>query len=200
LPVVIAQDTHGLLHSLQIGDSWIHGVASDAGKLAEYRAMQRMRRKLSYDHSQDPAYRNLSRLLLKVHVIQSVKPLCEADRRSEDSHGRLRTTTCKGFDAEVLQVPEHTWGVDIKEAMPDYRNWSNADFGAALAAGVYDDAIHAWRRQRSWLDWALEALGEAPGCHVYWRSRNHDSMLPACTEDSQTKAVSGPRYHGLTSE
>jgi hypothetical protein len=53
---------------LQIGDTWIHGIASDAGKVADYRAMQRMRRKLSYDHSQDPAYRNLSRFLLKVRT------------------------------------------------------------------------------------------------------------------------------------
>lgn len=55
-----------ILFAPQIGDTWIHGVASDAGKVADYRAMQRMRRKLSYDHSQDPAYRNMSRFLLKV--------------------------------------------------------------------------------------------------------------------------------------
>ncbi len=53
---------------LQIGDTWINGVASDTGKLADYRALQRMRQKLSYDHSQDPAYRNMSRFLLKVSI------------------------------------------------------------------------------------------------------------------------------------
>lgn len=59
------------------------------------------------------------------------------------------------------QVPEHTWGADVKKAMPDYRNWSNADFRTALSAGVYDDVIHSWRRQRAYLDWGLEALSEA---------------------------------------
>jgi hypothetical protein len=110
----------------EIGDTWIHGIASDAGKVADYRAMQRMRRKLSYDHSQDPAYRNLSRFLLK--------------------------------------IPEHTWGADVKAAMPDYRNWSNADFHTALATGHYSDAVHCWRRQRAYLDWGLEALSASrPG-------------------------------------
>ena len=58
------------------------------------------------------------------------------------------------------QVPEHTWGVDVKKGMPDYCNWSNADFRTAAAAGGYDAALHTWRRQRRYLDWAIEALGE----------------------------------------
>jgi acetyl-CoA acetyltransferase len=60
----------------------------------------------------------------------------------------------------VRQIPEHTWGADVKAAMPDYRNWSNADFHAALATGHYSDAVHCWRRQRAYLDWGLEALSE----------------------------------------
>lgn len=49
--------------------------------------------------------------------------------------------------------------------MPDYHNWSNADFHAALAAGEYTDAVHCWRRQRAYLDWGLEALSE------YWSDK-----------------------------
>ena len=58
------------------------------------------------------------------------------------------------------QVPEHTWGADVKKAMPDYRNWSNAEFHAALAAGTYKNAIHCWKRQRAYLDWGLQALSK----------------------------------------
>lgn len=56
------------------------------------------------------------------------------------------------------QVPEHTWGADVKKAMPDYRNWTNADFHTALATGAYEDAVHCWKRQRAYLDWGLQAL------------------------------------------
>lgn len=50
----------------QIGDTWIHGVGSDASKTSEFLSLQRMRAKLVYDQAQDPAFRNFSRLLLKV--------------------------------------------------------------------------------------------------------------------------------------
>ena len=55
-------------------------------------------------------------------------------------------------------MPEHTWGADVKVAMPDYANWTNARFHRALAGGRYRDVLHTWHRQRRYLDWALEAL------------------------------------------
>jgi hypothetical protein len=59
------------------------------------------------------------------------------------------------------QVPEHTWGVDIKDSLPDYRNWSNADFHAAMAARtpMYGSTVYSWVRQKAYLRWALDALG-----------------------------------------
>lgn len=70
------------------------------------------------------------------------------------------TDRMTALDYDARQIPEHTWGADVKAAMPDYRNWSNADFHGALAAGRYSDAVHCWRRQRAYLDWGLEALSE----------------------------------------
>lgn len=55
LPVVTAE----------IGDTWIHGVGSDPGKLAEYRALLRMRR-VARERYDDPAFKRFSMLLLKV--------------------------------------------------------------------------------------------------------------------------------------
>ena len=43
---------------------WIHGVASDSVKTAEFRAILRLRRHMS-DHYQDAPFVNFSRLLLK---------------------------------------------------------------------------------------------------------------------------------------
>ena len=60
-------------------------------------------------------------------------------------------------------MPEHTWGVDVKTTLPDFRNWSNTDFHAALKARMpmYELTVHSWDRQRAYLRWALEALGAA---------------------------------------
>lgn len=58
----------------------------------------------------------------------------------------------------ATQVPEHTWGADVKMAMPDYVNWTNAHFSRALKRGHYRNILHTWRRQRRYLDWAMEAL------------------------------------------
>ena len=33
----------------------------------------------------------------------------------------------------ITQVPEHTWGVDIKDALSDYENWANGPFHVSLA-------------------------------------------------------------------
>lgn len=37
----------------------------------------------------------------------------------------------------MLQVPEHTWGEDIKIYLDDYVNWTNAQFQQQLADRCY---------------------------------------------------------------
>lgn len=49
----------------EIGDTWIYGIASDADKVAEYRALLHMRSATAWK-VEEAAYRNFSRLLLKV--------------------------------------------------------------------------------------------------------------------------------------
>lgn len=49
----------------EIGDTWVYGIASDADKVAEYRALLRMRTETAWK-VEEAAYRNFSRLLLKV--------------------------------------------------------------------------------------------------------------------------------------
>jgi hypothetical protein len=55
LPVVTAE----------IGDTWIHGAASDPGKLSDFRALLRLRR-ASADRWDDAEFAAFSRLLLKI--------------------------------------------------------------------------------------------------------------------------------------
>lgn len=49
----------------EIGDTWIHGVASDPAKLAEFRALMRLRR-AAPQLAEDPDFDAFSRLLIKV--------------------------------------------------------------------------------------------------------------------------------------
>ncbi|DBA83693.1 TPA: hypothetical protein ACH3X1_006235 [Trebouxia sp. C0004] len=49
----------------EIGDTWAYGIASDADKVAEYRALLRMRTATAWK-VEEAAYRNFSRLLLKI--------------------------------------------------------------------------------------------------------------------------------------
>ncbi len=49
----------------EIGDTWIHGVGSDPGRLAEFRTLLRLRRE-NVDLADGLAFQKFSRLLLKV--------------------------------------------------------------------------------------------------------------------------------------
>lgn len=37
----------------------------------------------------------------------------------------------------IPQVPEHTWGVDIKKDLADFENWANKDFHAQVGGRDY---------------------------------------------------------------
>ena len=77
----------------EIGDTWIHGIASDPYKVSCY----------------------LEILRLKDKWIQE---------------GKLQrdTQVYKEFLRSLLMIPEHTWGLDFKKYLSDYKNWSKQDF------------------------------------------------------------------------
>jgi len=37
-----------------------------------------------------------------------------------------------------MQIPEHTWGLDVKTFLADYANWSNKEFQGQLNAGAWN--------------------------------------------------------------
>eukprot|EP00887_Chlorella_sp_A99_P001854 scaffold19.g1854.t1 len=145
LPVVTAE----------IGDTWIHGVGSDPGKLSEFRALLRMRRAAS-ERYDDPAFKAFSRLLLKARMLHF---------HFDFLHSCFLITAQCG-----KPVPEHTWGVDIKDALADYQNWANDAFHAQLAAGnpAYKITIKSWVRQRAYLRWAVDELGDSAAGRAAW--------------------------------
>lgn len=91
----------------EIGDSWIHGVASDPVLTARLRALLRLR-----------------------------------TRWLETGELVAGTPECDAFSDGLLLVPEHTWGEDLKTFLPDYVNYTKADFTAARAADTIDPAAN----------------------------------------------------------
>ncbi|MFP5113901.1 DUF5054 domain-containing protein [Bacillaceae bacterium C204] len=88
----------------EIGDSWIHGVATDPKKVAQYRELLRLRNKW------------VSQGKLKV--------------KSEEY---------TQFSDWLLLIPEHTWGLDEKKHLNDYKNYAKQDFHQARQRNTIDE-------------------------------------------------------------
>ncbi len=131
----------------EIGDTWIHGTASDPWKVSAFRALQRLR----------------------------TGWLAAGRARPDDP--RLQR-----FSRELLCVAEHTWGMDSKVHLADYRNYRRGDFERArrddAAAGEIPAGLASaepyrrlgapqsfrkieasWQEQRAYLLRAVDHLG-----------------------------------------
>ncbi|MBP3965741.1 DUF5054 domain-containing protein [Paenibacillus lignilyticus] len=92
----------------EIGDSWIHGAASDPLKIAHYRELLKLRSKWVEEGRLDASSRQYA-----------------------------------DFCDQLMLIPEHTWGMDEKTHLTDFKHYSVPDFHAARQADVVaKDAIH----------------------------------------------------------
>lgn len=87
----------------EIGDTWIHGIGTDPGKVAKLKELDRLSR--SWDCYDNWTYHTY--------------PLPD---------GRQPRAA---FLEALLLVAEHTWGLDMKKFLADFSNWSRADFDLA---------------------------------------------------------------------
>lgn len=85
----------------EIGDSWIHGAASDPLKVSQYRELMRLRDKWTDEGRLDPNSKEYA-----------------------------------AFCDQLILIPEHTWGMDEKKHLTDFKNYSVADFQAARKADI----------------------------------------------------------------
>jgi hypothetical protein len=81
----------------------------------------------------------------------------------------------RAFDRLLVKVPEHTWGVAGQIFMPDYENYTNAQFDAARAAqqptgfcnttssaeADYNTTVNSWLEQRLYVTDAPKLLATA---------------------------------------
>jgi len=88
----------------EIGDTWIHGTASDPRKLAEFRTLLRLRNEW-----------------------------LEQGRFEKESSEYI------DFSDNLLLVAEHTWGMDEKKYLSDFKNYTPE----ALAAARQEDLVCA---------------------------------------------------------
>ncbi|MEZ5177091.1 MAG: DUF5054 domain-containing protein [Acidimicrobiales bacterium] len=62
-------------------------------------------------------------------------------------------------DRSLLLVPEHTWGLDQKEALPDAVRWDRAGLAELRATAAGRRFESSWVEQRAYVDEAARALG-----------------------------------------
>lgn len=80
----------------EIGDTWIHGIASDPWKVGRYEALLGLKNRWK-------------------------------------AEGRLSGET-PGYDdfmTNLMLIAEHTWGLDYKKYLADFKNWTKEDFNRA---------------------------------------------------------------------
>lgn len=117
----LARDLEPLRETLpvveaELGDSWIHGIASDPRKCAEFRELARLR-------EERPAI--------------AENPV---------------------FNTRLLQVVEHTWGLDEKTHFPDRDHWTAEEIAPLLGRKPWRAFSASWREQRRYLTCAVNAL------------------------------------------
>lgn len=89
----------------EIGDTWIHGVASDPFKVSAFLELLRIKNRW----------------------------LGENKIKKDSSEYRE-------FMRYLLMIPEHTWGLDFKKYLADYKNWRKEDFQKARRQDILQDA------------------------------------------------------------
>jgi hypothetical protein len=91
----------------EIGDTWIHGIATDPGKVSQYRELLRMK-----------------------------------DAWIREGRLDIDSKEYEDFCDNLLLIPEHTWGLDLKKYLTDYKNYSKNDFNSARKTDlIAKDAI-----------------------------------------------------------
>ncbi len=127
----------------EIGDTWIHGIGTDPEKTAELRRLDAL-----------------------------------AD--SWDREGRwqgLQAPDGRGLRAayleQLLLVCEHTWGLDLKKYLTDFRNWNRADFEAARRADRLKDEWGLGLGYDDCFDFARREFERLKPENISWEDRSY---------------------------
>ena len=79
----------------------------------------------------------------------------------EDDDADVISDGFAAFSRSLLLVPEHTWGLDVKEHVGDDHSFDAAGFAQARKAPAFQKLEASWHEQRAYLDAAVAALGDS---------------------------------------
>lgn len=128
----------------EIGDTWIHGVGSDPKKTAQLRALSRLSR--SWDG--DGAWAS------------------HPERLQDGRNCR------EAFLENLLLVCEHSWGLDTKKFLTDYRHWNRQDFEKARAHNRLEDSACLLPGYESMFRFAKEEFEKLRPEGLSWEDRS----------------------------
>lgn len=138
----------------ELGDTWIHGVATDPKKVSQFRALLRLR----------------SRWL--------------AEQRLDQNDDRF-----KSFNRSLLMIPEHTWGLDMKVHLGDYKAYNKRLFNTARQQENFRKLESSWEEQRAYLRNAVQAL---PPPYAHEAHLVLENTAPSLPDLSQFQVVTNP--------
>jgi hypothetical protein len=69
----------------------------------------------------------------------------------------LQDPAFRNFSRLLLKAPEHTWGVDTKQAPASFNIWKNDEFRAALGNNtLFATAEKSWDKQFAYIPWSVQ--------------------------------------------
>ncbi len=141
----------------EIGDTWIHGTGTDPKKVAALRALVRL----------DSAW------------------------MKDGTWARHNLTLEDGRDArsafleELLLVCEHTWGLDAKKYLTDFKNWNRSDFDKARKRDRLEDAYGQVPGCEDFFAFAKEEFHQQHPSSVTWDTRSYSFFESSHEEQRQ---------------
>lgn len=120
----------------EIGDTWIHGIATDPYKVSVFLELLRLKHKW-----------------------------IEEGRLEKDSK------IYRDFMRSLLMIPEHTWGLDFKKYVADYKNWSKLDFVRARNLDKLSDS-YIPKKYEQYARFAKNEF-KAQISHMGWKDRSY---------------------------
>jgi hypothetical protein len=91
------------------------------------------------------------------HKVARFRELSRLRREWLEERG-VEPTRLARFSRALLQVPEHTWGMDEKLHLDDYRSYARDSLRAARQTERFRAFEASWAEQRAYLDEAVAAL------------------------------------------
>ena len=129
----------------EIGDTWIHGAGSDPKKVSALRALSRLAGKWDQEGVWE-----------KHHAFLP-------DGRSPR----------EAFLEELLLICEHTWGLDAKKYLADFKNWDRAGFDKARKQDLLTDEYGNVPGCEDFFAFAKAEFQHMHPAHINWETRSY---------------------------